>query len=390
MQSAQGRDPGRGSRDAVPARRRRARPRRCCRSSTSPAIQYVVEEAVQRRAHRHPHHHRPQQARGRGPLRPQLRARALPRSDGQARPAEGGAVRVRPRRHPLRAPARSARSRPRGVGRASPRRRRAVRGAARRRHHGRRRRRCSVRCSRPRTARARGDRHCRRCGPRRSRRTAASDPTAAPVDGLVEMRGIVEKPTRDEAPSNLAVIGRYVFTPEIFDALDRIEPGAGGELQLTDAIALLLEASSRCTARSARRPLRRRAEDRLPHAPTSSSRSTAPTSARRSRRSCSDLVQRRGLDVIPLADAQRTHPRRRRHRSRHDRSPSTTRVGLVLAEAVVAAEPVPPFANTGMDGYAVRAGRHRRPRRCDCASSASCRRDGRRRVPSVPARRSAS
>jgi UTP--glucose-1-phosphate uridylyltransferase len=43
------------------------------------------------------------------------------------------------------------------------------------------------------------------------------------------------------APSNLAVIGRYVFTPEIFDALDRITPGAGGELQLTDAIALLLQ-----------------------------------------------------------------------------------------------------------------------------------------------------
>jgi len=63
-----------------------------------------------------------------------------------------------------------------------------------------------------------------------------------PVDPeLVRVRSIVEKPKRDEAPSNLAVIGRYVFTPEIFDALDRIEPGAGGELQLTDAIALLNE-----------------------------------------------------------------------------------------------------------------------------------------------------
>jgi UTP--glucose-1-phosphate uridylyltransferase len=60
-------------------------------------------------------------------------------------------------------------------------------------------------------------------------------------EGLVEVRAIVEKPPRDEAPSNLAVIGRYVFTPEIFDALDRIEPGRGGELQLTDAIALLRE-----------------------------------------------------------------------------------------------------------------------------------------------------
>jgi UTP--glucose-1-phosphate uridylyltransferase len=65
------------------------------------------------------------------------------------------------------------------------------------------------------------------------------DPTEA-VGGVVGVNRIIEKPARDEAPSNLAVIGRYVFTPEIFDALDRIEPGRGGELQLTDAIALLL------------------------------------------------------------------------------------------------------------------------------------------------------
>jgi UTP--glucose-1-phosphate uridylyltransferase len=58
---------------------------------------------------------------------------------------------------------------------------------------------------------------------------------------LVRVKSIIEKPSREDAPSNLAVIGRYVFTPEIFDALDRIEPGAGGELQLTDAIGLLNE-----------------------------------------------------------------------------------------------------------------------------------------------------
>ncbi len=63
-------------------------------------------------------------------------------------------------------------------------------------------------------------------------------------DGLVEIRRVVEKPPRDEAPSNLAIIGRYVFTPEIFAMLDRIQPGRGGELQLTDAIALLLEHQS--------------------------------------------------------------------------------------------------------------------------------------------------
>jgi UTP--glucose-1-phosphate uridylyltransferase len=63
----------------------------------------------------------------------------------------------------------------------------------------------------------------------------------SPHEDLVEIRRIVEKPRPEEAPSNLAVMGRYVFTPEIFDALDRIQPGRGGELQLTDAIQLLLE-----------------------------------------------------------------------------------------------------------------------------------------------------
>lgn len=61
------------------------------------------------------------------------------------------------------------------------------------------------------------------------------------TDGLVQMKGIVEKPQPADAPSNLAVMGRYVFTPQIFDALAQVQPGHGGEIQLTDAIALLLE-----------------------------------------------------------------------------------------------------------------------------------------------------
>ena len=62
-----------------------------------------------------------------------------------------------------------------------------------------------------------------------------------PVDGpLVRIREIVEKPDPEEAPSDLAVMGRYVFGPEIFEALERTRPGKGGEIQLTDAIALLL------------------------------------------------------------------------------------------------------------------------------------------------------
>lgn len=52
--------------------------------------------------------------------------------------------------------------------------------------------------------------------------------------------GLVEKPAPSEAPSNLAVMGRYLFTPEIFEELDQTEPGVGGEIQLTDAIARLL------------------------------------------------------------------------------------------------------------------------------------------------------
>ncbi len=66
----------------------------------------------------------------------------------------------------------------------------------------------------------------------------------AVADDLVEVVRIVEKPPRDEAPSNFATIGRYVFTPEILDALGQIEPGALGELQLTDAIDLLIEEQS--------------------------------------------------------------------------------------------------------------------------------------------------
>ena len=54
------------------------------------------------------------------------------------------------------------------------------------------------------------------------------------------MTSIVEKPSPDEAPSNLAVVGRYLLSPEIFDKLENIGQGAGGEIQLTDAIAALL------------------------------------------------------------------------------------------------------------------------------------------------------
>ncbi|HYY08975.1 MAG TPA: sugar phosphate nucleotidyltransferase, partial [Actinomycetota bacterium] len=60
-------------------------------------------------------------------------------------------------------------------------------------------------------------------------------------EDLVRIKSIVEKPSPEDAPSNLAAIGRYVFTPEIFDALRETPPGHGGEIQLTDAINLLAQ-----------------------------------------------------------------------------------------------------------------------------------------------------
>jgi UTP--glucose-1-phosphate uridylyltransferase len=59
--------------------------------------------------------------------------------------------------------------------------------------------------------------------------------------GLHRLDGIVEKPKPDQAPSTLAVVGRYILTPRIFSLLEKIRPGAGGEIQLTDGIAALLK-----------------------------------------------------------------------------------------------------------------------------------------------------
>ncbi|MHA7139563.1 UTP--glucose-1-phosphate uridylyltransferase GalU [Rossellomorea arthrocnemi] len=58
-------------------------------------------------------------------------------------------------------------------------------------------------------------------------------------DWFYGVNGLVEKPAREEAPSNLAIMGRYILSPRIFDVLENQPPGAGGEIQLTDAIAEL-------------------------------------------------------------------------------------------------------------------------------------------------------
>jgi UTP--glucose-1-phosphate uridylyltransferase len=62
----------------------------------------------------------------------------------------------------------------------------------------------------------------------------------AEQDGLAEITGLVEKPKPEAAPSTLALIGRYVLMPEVFDHLSKHETGAGGEIQLTDAMAKMV------------------------------------------------------------------------------------------------------------------------------------------------------
>lgn len=63
-----------------------------------------------------------------------------------------------------------------------------------------------------------------------------ADVDATDESDVVRVKALVEKPSAEEAPSNLAIIGRYVLKPEIFDVLARTEPGKGGEIQLTDAL----------------------------------------------------------------------------------------------------------------------------------------------------------
>jgi UTP--glucose-1-phosphate uridylyltransferase len=68
------------------------------------------------------------------------------------------------------------------------------------------------------------------------------DATVVPgEDRLYEVHNMVEKPKPEDAPSNLAIIGRYILTPNIFEALDHTPLGSGGELQLTDGLRLLLK-----------------------------------------------------------------------------------------------------------------------------------------------------
>lgn len=60
-------------------------------------------------------------------------------------------------------------------------------------------------------------------------------------DNVIQLDGLIEKPNPSEAPSNLAIIGRYILTPEIFSILGQKKKGAGNEIQITDAMAMLLK-----------------------------------------------------------------------------------------------------------------------------------------------------
>ena len=63
-------------------------------------------------------------------------------------------------------------------------------------------------------------------------------------DRIYKVKGLVEKPAINEAPSNIAILGRYIITPQIFDILEHTNPGAGGEIQLTDALKELLKSEA--------------------------------------------------------------------------------------------------------------------------------------------------
>ena len=203
-----------------------------------PAIQYVVEEADPRRPRRRPHDHRSQQDRAGGPLRPALGARAGARGQGR-RPAARSGCASRPTWATSTSSARASRS---GLGHA-------VLCAAdhvgddpfavllgddliderdhlleqmievREQHGG------SVVA-------------LMEVPPEQVHLYGCAAVEAVPgSDGsVVRVTGLVEKPDPADAPSNLAIIGRYVLDPSIFTTLANTPPGRGGEIQLTDAL----------------------------------------------------------------------------------------------------------------------------------------------------------
>ena len=110
-------------------------------------------------------------------------------------------------------------------------------------------------------------------------------------------------PPRETAPSNLIITGRYILQPEIFDVLAAEKRGAGGEIQLTDAMIELARTPAVLRPEVRRPQLRLRLEGRLPRPPTSPMRSSAPISRRRCGRSsgaCSARASRAGPNPLWL------------------------------------------------------------------------------------------
>ena len=161
----------------------------------------------------------------------------------EGRAGNPGARPARSRRHELYPAAGAARPRPRGVVRARHRRRRAVRGGAAGRtgaehaglpgadDRGRQQARRQIQPDRGRSG-------ARRISPIN---TASAASASATPGNMFEVDGMVEKPPKGTAPSNLSITGRYILQPEIFKILETQERGAGGEIQLTDAMIGLAE-----------------------------------------------------------------------------------------------------------------------------------------------------
>ena len=206
-----------------------------------PIIQYGVEEAVASGVDNIILVTGPRQERDRGPLRRLGRAGDVPRGARQDGAAGRDPQGVQPDQLRLRAAGRAARPRSRRAGDARPGRPGAVR-----RHPGRRRdrrrsagaaadgRRLRARC-RARSSRSSG------CPRRTSRPTASCRSPRRSRAGVYRVKDLVEKPKREDAPSNLAIIGRYILTPDIFPALEATQVDRTGEIQLTNGLRRLLK-----------------------------------------------------------------------------------------------------------------------------------------------------
>jgi UTP--glucose-1-phosphate uridylyltransferase len=186
-------------------------------------------------------------------------------------------------------------------------------------------------------------------------------PSSEVVDNVLSLSGSVEKPVAGGRPVRSALIGRYLFTPEIFSILATLEPGHGGEIQLTDAIDELGKRGRLQGLHRRHRPPRHRQSAR------DAARLDGPRPWIASATSSSQRM--RAAEVKPLADAQRdvlpvceVLPGRSTWIS-----PTRPRPRALRAD-VVAPHDVPPFANSAMDGFAVQ-GSDVSPRQMPCSRS---------------------